>query len=78
MLHTEPDSGALLRTELRAKTNAPETLKLPAPDLESGNSLMHALQGRHTSREFSAKAVPMTLISNLLWAAFGINRAGCG
>jgi hypothetical protein len=78
MLHTEPDGGALLRTEARAKTNAPETIKLPAPDLESGKSLMQALRDRHTSREFSAKAVPMTVISNLLWAAFGINRAGGG
>ncbi len=78
MLHTEPDGGALLRTEARMKINAPETIKLPAPDLGSGKSLMQALQDRHTSREFSAKAVPMTVISNLLWAAFGINRAGGG
>ena len=78
MLHKEPEGSALLRTEPRAKTKAQETIKLPAPDLESGKSLMQALQNRRTSREFSAKAVPMTMISNLLWAAFGINRAAGG
>jgi SagB-type dehydrogenase family enzyme len=39
---------------------------------------MQALHDRHTSREFSAKAVPLTVISNLLWAAFGINRPAGG
>jgi SagB-type dehydrogenase family enzyme len=78
MLHTEPDGGALLRTEPRAKTAAQETVQLPAPDLGSGKSLMQALHDRHTSREFSPKAVPLTVISNLLWAAFGINRPAGG
>ncbi len=78
MLHSPSEGGALLRTEVRGQTKAQETIKLPAPDMASGKSLMQALQDRHTSREFSAKAVPLIVISNLLWAAFGINRAGGG
>ena len=78
MLHKEPEASAFLRTEPRAKTNAPESIKLPAPDMRSGKSLMQALQDRHTSREFSTRAVPLTAISNLLWAAFGVNRAAGG
>jgi nitroreductase len=78
MLHTQSEGGALLRTDVHGQTKAQETIKLPAPDMASGKSLMQALQDRHTSREFSAKAVPLIVISNLLWAAFGINRAGGG
>ena len=78
MLHEEPEGSALLRAEPRAKTDAPENIKLPAPDMAGGQSLMQALQNRRTSREFSAKAVPLIVLSNLLWAAFGINRPAGG
>lgn len=47
---------------------------LPKPSLEGGKSLMQALAERKTSREFSDQEVSPQLLSNLLWAAFGVNR----
>ena len=54
------------------------TIKLPPPNLNSGKSLMQALQARKSSRDFSAKKLPVQILSNLLWAACGINRPASG
>ena len=40
--------------------------------------LMQALQARSSSRSFSAEQLPPQVLSNLLWAAFGINRLASG
>jgi SagB-type dehydrogenase family enzyme len=53
-------------------------LKLPPPNLNSGKSLMQSLQARKSSRDFSTKKLPVEVISNLLWAAYGINRPESG
>ena len=39
---------------------------------------MEALEKRHSSREFAPDALPLPLLSNLLWAAYGVNRADGG
>jgi len=39
---------------------------------------MQVLSERQTSREFSSEKLPEQVLSNLLWAAFGINRADSG
>ena len=54
------------------------TVKLPKPKMEGGKPLMEALKARQTQREFSAEQLPMRVLSNMLWAAFGINRAESG
>jgi len=51
---------------------------LPAPQMEGGKPLMQALRERHSSREFSPEKLPPQVLSNLLWAAFGINRPATG
>jgi len=53
-------------------------LKLPTPNLNSGKSLMQSLQLRKSSRDFSTKKLPMEVLSNMLWAANGINRKESG
>ncbi len=53
-------------------------IKLPAPQIEGGKPLMQALKERKTSREFSLKELPLQIISDLLWAADGINRQDSG
>ena len=53
-------------------------IKLLPPDLKGGKSLMQSLQERKTSRSFSAKKLPIDVLSNLLWAACGINRPDSG
>jgi SagB-type dehydrogenase family enzyme len=54
------------------------SVKLPAPNLNSGKSLMQSLQLRKSSRDFSTKKLPMEVLSSMLWAANGINRAESG
>ena len=49
-------------------------IKLPAPQTEIGKPLMQALKLRSSSRSFSSKPLPLQDLSNLLWAADGINR----
>jgi SagB-type dehydrogenase family enzyme len=50
------------------------TIQLPKPDTTGGKPLMQALKERKTSRSFSEKKLPEQVLSNLLWAAFGVNR----
>jgi len=52
--------------------------QLPAPQTESGRPLMQVLKERSTSRSFSARKLPPQVLSNLLWAAFGVNRPESG
>ena len=49
---------------------------LPAARRDEGTPLMRALQGRRSTREFSPRPLPEQLLSDLLWAAYGINRPG--
>ena len=56
----------------------PRTLRLPPPAHQGGMPLFEALKARHSSREFSAKELPLQVLSDLLWAAFGINRPESG
>ncbi|MDP2906141.1 MAG: SagB/ThcOx family dehydrogenase [Candidatus Omnitrophota bacterium] len=53
-------------------------IKLLAPQLEGGKSLMQALKERKSSREFSSKELSLQAVSDLLWAANGINRPDSG
>ena len=61
-----------------AKGDAKATIKLPPVDKRGGIPLMQAIARRHSSREFARKPLPLPLLSNLLWAAFGVNRRGGG
>ncbi|MEW5736151.1 MAG: nitroreductase family protein [Thermodesulfobacteriota bacterium] len=51
-----------------------EAMKLPEPVKEGGKPLMSALKERRTTRSFSNTKLSAETLSNLLWAAFGINR----
>lgn len=51
---------------------------LPAPDLTRSKSIMRALQSRRSTREFSARPLSPQHLSNLLWAASGVNRPATG
>ena len=55
-----------------------KSITLPAPRMEGGMPLMEALQKRHSSRGFDGKMLPPQVMSDLLWAAFGINRPETG
>ncbi len=51
-------------------------IPLPSPQTSGGKPLLSALSERKTTREFSDKPLPLQTLSNLLWAAFGVNRGG--
>ena len=55
-----------------------DMLKLPPPQTTGGMPLMQALATRHSAREFDSRALEPQQLSNLLWAAFGVNRADTG
>jgi len=49
-------------------------ISLPAPRMEGGKPLMQALKERQSLRSFSENKLPLQTLSDLLWAAAGINR----
>jgi nitroreductase len=49
-------------------------VQLPKPQMTGGMPLMQALAQRQTTRDFADKPLPLQTLSNLLWAAFGVNR----
>lgn len=52
-----------------------KNVKLPEPQTTGGMPLMDALANRKTSRSFSQSEIELQKLSNLLWAANGINRS---
>lgn len=61
-----------------AATQGSDRIALPAAQTDGGKPLMQALKARRTSRDFSGEALPEQVLSNLLWAAFGVNRPQTG
>lgn len=55
-----------------------QEIKLPVPDKTGGISVMEAFWQRKTDRKFSNKVLSEKELSNLLWAACGVNRADSG
>ncbi len=53
-------------------------IKLLPPDTKGGKPLMQCLKDRKTGRSFSTKKLSIEVLSNLMWAACGINRSDSG
>lgn len=67
--------GAMGRLRPRpAQGEGAATVALPAPQREGGTPLMQALALRRSARGYAPTALALPLLSNLLWAAWGINR----
>lgn len=58
--------------------HSPELLALPRAQQRGGKPLLEALKARRSAREFSVQPLPAAVLSNLLWAAFGVNRPDTG
>jgi len=52
-----------------------QDITLPQPVKTGGMPLMEALSKRSSSREFSTADIDNQMLSNMLWAAWGYNRA---
>lgn len=53
-------------------------VQLPKPQTDIGRPLMQVLKDRSSTRDFSPETLPAQVVSNLLWAAFGVNRPDSG
>lgn len=54
------------------------TIALPRVDPRGGMPLMEALAARRSSREFAPDPLPLSVLAELLWAAYGMNRTDGG
>ena len=51
-----------------------QPIVLPRPETEGGKSVLASLKERRTIRSIKEDRLPPQVLSNLLWAAFGVNR----
>jgi hypothetical protein len=51
-----------------------QPITLPKPEKDGGKSVLAALWERKTTRDIKEDKLPPQVLSNLLWAAFGVNR----
>jgi len=61
-----------------AQDQQPNLIQLPKPQTSGGKPLMQVLKKRESIRKYSEKKLSRQTLSNLLWAAFGINRPNSG
>lgn len=61
-----------------AKGESATSISLPPPTKHGGMPLMDALARRRSSRDFASTPLPLPLLSDLLWSAYGMNRADGG
>lgn len=56
-----------------------QDITLPSPQMNGGLPINQTLAGRHSEREFNPdKSISLQTVSDLLWAACGINRSDNG
>jgi nitroreductase len=70
------NAGLLTAAVLAAvpAVEAAQALDLPPPRREGGQPLIAALKLRRSIREYADRPLPRQVLSDLLWAAFGVNR----
>jgi len=68
----------LLISSGMASSQQIKPIQLLAPQTQGGKPLMQALKDRKSSRAFSPQELPLQVISDMLWAAYGINRPDLG
>jgi SagB-type dehydrogenase family enzyme len=68
----------LLLLPLFVQAEELKSISLLPPDTNGGRPLMETLKERKSGREFSSREIPLQILSDMLWAANGINRPGSG
>jgi nitroreductase len=66
--------GLAVTCSLPGQSVQPGLRLLPKPRTEGGKPLMQTLMERKSSRAFATRKLPDQVLSDLLWAAWGINR----
>lgn len=67
-------SAVLLSSVAANSETTASDIALPAPTITGGMPLMDALKNRKSSVKFSKEPISVQTLSNLLWAADGVNR----
>ena len=67
-------AGITLAQDSAAPANALQPITLLKPESDGGKSVLAALRERRTHRNIRPDKLPPQMFSNLLWAAFGVNR----
>ena len=65
---------ALLITTMSMYSQELKEIKLNAPDKSRGSAVMKALADRKSTRVYDTKEISLQDLSDLLWAAVGVNR----
>jgi nitroreductase len=68
--------AAMAAVPMVAMAQEAKSVTLPTPRNDGGQPLLRALKFRRSTREYSNRKLPPQVLSDLLWAAFGINRPG--
>jgi nitroreductase len=73
-------SGAVLMTGTLSSAFAEELkpIQLLPPQIEGGRPLMQVFKDRRSWRLYTTEKIPIQVLSNMLWGAFGINRPDRG
>ncbi len=74
ILLTAATAAATTMEATNSFAQSPQAITLPPPAMEGGKSLMQSLQARQSIRNYADRALSNQDLSNLLWAAWGINR----
>ena len=69
-----PVFAALAGRPRRGSAQKLAGVALPKPQMQDGRPLMQALSDRKTTRNIGQEKLPPQMLSNLLWAAWGVNR----
>jgi SagB-type dehydrogenase family enzyme len=64
----------LMLTVCQAFAQASGVIALPEPKKTGGMPLFDALNQRQSLRSFTGQKIDMQTLSNILWAAYGVNR----
>jgi nitroreductase len=71
----KPFLALLLIPAALATAQELKPVALPAPHTTGGKPLMQALKERQSTREYGPQKLSPQVLADLLWAAWGINRA---
>jgi len=67
-------SVAAAVTATKSFAQSPQAIVLPPPAMEGGKSLMQSLKDRQSIRAYADRELSNQDLSNILWAAWGVNR----
>jgi nitroreductase len=70
--------GAQSRPAPAAAAEGSQPIPLPPPQTDGGLPLLRAVRTRRSARSFRPEPLSPQVLSNLLWAAFGVNRPESG